>query len=482
MILPIDFPFEEDLMKTFKCLIGLYVALMMLFGSHTLTAAEEKKVDIKIPAGDSPFLLAGAAAENITPKPGVKLGGYGFRIQPSVGVRSELFARVLYLQKGEQRVLWLVCDLLGFDRDDVELIQNQLADSLGLAPSSIIVSATHTHSAPAVQAIGPEKQTEYLRDLLLPKILKAGQRAAASAVPCRMITVEGKSKLAHDRRNDPRPGDGGAPNPDRNKACIDERVPAVAFQKEDGSYQAILIQYAMHPTSHGDLYMGSEWPGATAIAVKKTFGESVEPFVLQGGAGNLGSPKRKASPEEMQAWGDELVAAVADKIRKTPPLKNAVLEFGVEKIRVALATVDPDAVRKEAQEYRKVYASKDFVIDRVVNRWESLQLERLKNGTADHLFAETAVVRLGDEIFITTPFEMFCHMNGMVANCLKRHVHIIGYTNGVYNYFPTSDAVDQGGYEPKAYLWYLRFPCAKDALETYSRAAAELVRKTVKLQ
>src|SRR2546429_3817526 len=65
----------------------------------------------------SPEILmkASAAQIDITPAIGGELSGFALRIQPSTGIRDPLFARALYLNEGETRLLWIHCDLIGFD-------------------------------------------------------------------------------------------------------------------------------------------------------------------------------------------------------------------------------------------------------------------------------------------------------------------------------------------------------------------------------
>lgn len=61
------------------------------------------------------YLKVGASQLDITPEPGVELSGFAARIQPSIGVLDPLFAKALYLGDGGERVLWIHCDLVGFD-------------------------------------------------------------------------------------------------------------------------------------------------------------------------------------------------------------------------------------------------------------------------------------------------------------------------------------------------------------------------------
>ncbi|MDO5565020.1 MAG: neutral/alkaline non-lysosomal ceramidase N-terminal domain-containing protein, partial [Planctomycetia bacterium] len=361
-------------------------------------------------------LRVGAASVNITPEPGVRLGGYGMRYTPSTGVRSNIFARVLTLQKGNEQVVWIVCDLLCVDWKDAQLIQAKIAKKHGIAQNRIIVSATHTHSAPATVTLGPPKEEGYVYDFLIPRICNAVDQALASVEVCSVVQTQGCCQVAHDRRNDRVVGDGGAPNPDKKFAFIDERVPAIGFKRADGSFKTILVQYAMHPTSWGDTNMGAEWPGAVTVAIKRTFGDQVEPFVLQGGAGNLGSPKRKANPEEMQSWGDDIVASIGNKLKEAKASDNVPFAFAYENLSIAIAAPkDAETIKADAASWKKTYGKSPDTLRNMVEPWEKIQLAKLKDGTIGSVPSNTALVAIGSHVFVTTPFETFAQLNREIA-------------------------------------------------------------------
>ena len=62
-------------------------------------------------------MILGTSQIDITPAPGGELSGFAARVQPSLGVLDPLFAKALYLAKGKERLLWIHCDLIGFDRE-----------------------------------------------------------------------------------------------------------------------------------------------------------------------------------------------------------------------------------------------------------------------------------------------------------------------------------------------------------------------------
>lgn len=451
-------------MKYFA-LFSAAILLCTIAGSMIFAAESDKTI------------LVGAASEEITPETPMMMGGYASRSKPHEGVRSPIFTRILYVEKNGVKLIWTESDLIGFEAEDAERIRTLISEATGIPADRVIVSATHTHSAPAAAAICSPKEKDYLENFLMPKMVAGAKRAVESAEPCTMTVVEGHSELAHDRRNDPAPGDGAAPNPDKALAVVDYRVPAVGFRRADGSFKAVLIQYAMHPTSWSDQLIGAEWPGNTAVAVRKTFGEACEPFVLQGAAGNISPPSRKAPPEEMQRWGDELVASVAEKLRSEPPLESPRFAVESETLTVEYDRFTPEFIRAKAEEFRKQFAKRSDIIEFTIDPWEKKTLDALENGTQKEENIFVQAVAFGDMIFVTTPFETFSHLNGLLGERAAVPVHIIGYTNGTFNYFPTKEAYEQGGYEPNSYVWYRRFPMKPGGLEKLADDLVPLVKK-----
>src|SRR5579864_3807343 len=62
-------------------------------------------------AAPAATLKAGVAKVDITPPLGLKMYGYGDRKEGATSILDPLYARVLVLEVGDQRVALLVCDL-----------------------------------------------------------------------------------------------------------------------------------------------------------------------------------------------------------------------------------------------------------------------------------------------------------------------------------------------------------------------------------
>src|SRR4051794_30430162 len=92
----------------------------------------------------------GFAKKVITPPMGVALAGYGLRPERVAGaVLDDLYARALILDDGARRGALVSLDVIAIDSGIVGFIRRRVAEQTQLPAENILISATHTHSAPA---------------------------------------------------------------------------------------------------------------------------------------------------------------------------------------------------------------------------------------------------------------------------------------------------------------------------------------------
>ena len=100
------------------------------------------------PVVASQTLRAGFAQVDITPPPGVGLGGTGPEDRRSTGYRTRLFVRALVLEDPTgERIAFVVADLPHVSANLHRLAADRLVDSTGIGADRLIISATHTHSS-----------------------------------------------------------------------------------------------------------------------------------------------------------------------------------------------------------------------------------------------------------------------------------------------------------------------------------------------
>src|SRR5438477_8694696 len=105
------------------CAIGI-----VLFAG-VAASAQEKKV---------PVFRAGAATSNITPPLGSPIVG-GFVPFPATHVHDELHARCLVLEDGDSKLVLVVCDLLGIDRQISDEARELLLQHIGIPYSNLLI-------------------------------------------------------------------------------------------------------------------------------------------------------------------------------------------------------------------------------------------------------------------------------------------------------------------------------------------------------
>ncbi|PYU99191.1 MAG: hypothetical protein DMG26_16900, partial [Acidobacteria bacterium] len=131
------------------------------------------------------------AKVDITPPPGQLLYGYSERRTPAQGTLDPLYARVLVLEAGENRLAWVDLDLgRPFGPESIREIREAARNSSRI--SCLLVEATHTHSGPVVmdayRGARPAWETAAIG-----KIERAISEAAGRLVEARIGTGYGEA-------------------------------------------------------------------------------------------------------------------------------------------------------------------------------------------------------------------------------------------------------------------------------------------------
>ena len=95
-------------------------------------------------------LQAGFAEIVLTP-PNADCLLAGYALYPATGVHDDLYASAVYLQDGEQQALLISYDLLAMEKELIARLKQGLQTALGLDPSAIFFTCTHTHEGPEVR-------------------------------------------------------------------------------------------------------------------------------------------------------------------------------------------------------------------------------------------------------------------------------------------------------------------------------------------
>ncbi len=141
-------------------------------------------------------LSAGAARVDITPRLGLPLGGFSV-IAPKRAVVAcgRLFANVLVIDDGRERVALVTLDLHAGSRYLAEAIAAEIPPKRGLPVDRIVLAATHTHYGPAglygdpmydVRAGSSEGFDKSYTVWLAGRVAQAADRACRTLAPARI--------------------------------------------------------------------------------------------------------------------------------------------------------------------------------------------------------------------------------------------------------------------------------------------------------
>lgn len=131
-------------------------------------------------------LRAGAATVDISPEklPAIRNGGFLQAMADRVD--DPLFARSLVLKSGDTTIVLCVVDSCMLPTDVCESIKALVAKELSLKTDHILISSTHTHSAPGAMemCLGTRKDEAYTAQMI-PQVAEAIVKAHAALTPAK---------------------------------------------------------------------------------------------------------------------------------------------------------------------------------------------------------------------------------------------------------------------------------------------------------
>jgi hypothetical protein len=215
---------------------------------------------------------AGAAAVEITPTNLPVLVNGGFLSRSVDKVRTPLHARALVLDDGRMRVALVVVDTCIMGRPLIDEAKALAAKATGIPADRILVSATHTHTAPSVFAcLGTEADEAYV-PFLRARIADAVAAAQAALEPAQVGFARADAGAFTAVRRWIRRSDRVADDPFSNRTVRanmhaaknwddvtgpsgpeDPELSVISIRARDGRPLAVLANFSMHYFSDQDL-------------------------------------------------------------------------------------------------------------------------------------------------------------------------------------------------------------------------------------
>lgn len=385
-------------------------------------------------------MKAGVARVDITPPLDTKMWGYFDRLKGAEGILDPLYARILVLETGDQRLAYVDLDLgRTFGPASLDRLRAAVKKDTGI--DDMIVQATHTHAGPVILDGYPSGPPAW-ETADLGKIEQAIHDAAQRVVPVKLGVGYGETYIGYNRRliN----SDGTVTMLWSNSTQmptwpVDPTIAVLRIDQMDGRPLAILVNYSTHPVTFGpdNLRFSADYPGVMCKVVEQEFGGKPLAFFVQGAPGDINvfdaTTPMKQNAIARRDWAGETLgkaAASAAKQIQTSADPNSSIDFSEDPLTFKLRW-DPKKFREELMREINPIAFETFA--------PPIQKSMQLPVTTALIDRNIAILGMPGEPFVG--FQM-----NMRARCPVRDCFFLGYTNGYYGYFPTIKAATEGGY------------------------------------
>lgn len=435
----------------FKNVMKLFSLLLFLLGGLTASAATFR---------------AGVATVDISPTEFPRIIAGGFLEGRGERLADKLFVRSFVLDDGKMKIAFAIVDTCMMEQSLIDEAKGIAAKQCGIPVDRMMVSATHTHSAPAAMGcLGTRKDTAYAK-FLTPKIAEAIVAANAALQPARIGWGSFDDwEHTHNRRwirhigkevVDPFGQPTGRANMHPGylskdvvgpSGPVDPQLSVISLQKLDGKPLGVLANYSQH--YFGTAPVSADYFGLFCKHLAAEMGQQGDgngPFVCamsQGTSGDqmwmdYGAEKKTIT---IDTYASEVADSAIKALQTVKYLDHAPLgmvEKTLElKYRVPdekrLAWARPIAAKIE----NDVPKSKEEVYAR-----EALILhERQKTSV------KLQAIRIGDLSIATLPNEVYAITGLKLREWSPFRTHFnIELANGAEGYIPPYEQHKLGGY------------------------------------
>lgn len=397
---------------------------------------------------------AGTAKVKITPEKPMWMAGYSARTKPSEGTMHDLWVKVLALEAADgTRGVVVTSDLLGFTKDIYENVIEQVSKEHGLQRGQVMLTASHTHSGPALGGALTdcypldEQQKALIHEYstgLADKVAAAIGEALGRMAPAALWRGQGSTDFGVNRRNNSEAdviklrAEGKEP-----KGPSDHDVPVLVARSPEGKPLAIVFGYACHSTTLNGYEWSGDYSGFTQIALEEEHPGALAMFYAGCGADQNPLPRRTV--ELCEKYGQMLTKAV-DEVLSAPMQPVAPkLQTAFEFVEVGVEAATTASLQEQSK-------------TSVIHQRRAARLGELIRQDVE--FPATYPVpvqvwKLGDDqLWITLGGEVVVDYSLLFKQKYGPQTWVAGYSNDCMAYVPSERIWKEGGYESNAFFVY----------------------------
>lgn len=409
----------------------------------------------------------GYAKVEITPEESVPLAGYGnTSTRMSTGFLDRLYTHCTAITDEDgSTVLLFNNDLQRTSGDLAESVRRSISETTGISEDRIMISSSHTHSAPDTNSSEPSIRT--YKESVVKWMTQAAEEALADRKPAEMyigsVNIEGLNFVRHYELEDgTKVGYVSMITGHTAVAHVgtpDTTMQIVKFVREGGK-DLLLTNWQVHNSYTGGAKkynVSADFVGVFCTELGNALDCDVTYF--QGAAGNVSyyssiAEEEATMPESYREYGKKMVQAVLDAGDIYTKAETGKVQVTRTVYR---AEVDhtQDSMLEDAQEVQKVWnktnnrAQADAVGAPLGIR-SPYHAGAIITRAALEMYSdlEMDAVAIGDVSFATACYEMFTQ-NGLYIKEQSPYkmTFIMGYANDHQGYMPAKEAFTYEGYE-----------------------------------
>lgn len=466
--------------------------LRLIFGIAILFATSISS------AADKPVFRAGAFAIDVSPLelPVIVNGGMSERVIDKV--EDRLHARCIVLDDGKVQIAIAIVDSCMIPRELLDEAKEMASKATGIPANRMLISSTHTHSAPSVHGcLGSDPDEKYSR-FLPAQIAKGIIQAKDRLQPARIGWGVGRDeKNVACRHWEMKPGVAptnpfggtkddtvmmhpGYDNPNKIRATgpADPEVPVISLQTPDGKPLAVLTNYSLHYVG-GPKGVSADYFAIVCDQMQKLLhAEQIPAFMAAHSNATSGDmwlmdytkPRRMF---DRQTVAEEVAAAAFAAYQKIEHFDWVPIVMQEEKLTLKIRKPTAEEVEK-AKEFVKTFEGrKPKTVPEVYAR-ETLIMHDMPPTRELKLQA----IRLGQLGIAAIPNETYASTGLHIKkNSPIKTTMNIELANGCEGYIPPEELHKLGGYT----TWRARTSCLQvDAEEKIRDQLVKLLHQVAK--
>ncbi len=440
------------------------------------------------------LLQVGVAETDITPPVGFPMAGY-YHERLADGTIDPLKAKAIVFRdvrahnnaSSETSAALVVCDLIGIATDLSKAIRQRASEKTGIPVSNIVISATHSHTAPDYMKelylkLGRENQqplrAAYIEQLIsgpVDAIVKAHATAKPVTLECGSATQA--IPVSFNRRSVMRDGSVRTwmshDHPDVVRAAgpIDPEISLLIVRDNTGKPLGVLSNFALHLDTVGGMKWSADYPYFIEQTLRKGVGSDVISLFGTGCCGDINhaNPRSKVR-NKADFIGNAIGDSIQSQLGQLKRLEQTDLAVKSRVVSLPLQDATRDevansikvldlAARKQPVEFLDhVTAYKKLMLDHFRHREPHANaldhitwgLSRSLAGVGETLPVEVTVMTLGHDVAIVClPGEVFVELGLAIKQGSPfRTTLVIELSNCVETiYVPNRAAYAGGSYE-----------------------------------